>query len=45
MAKDRVASENGAAIAASFHQHADVFGIALESNSDTGVKTIEVLVL
>jgi hypothetical protein len=40
-----VASDNGYAIHASFHQHPDVFGIALESNSDVGVKTIEVLVL
>jgi len=40
-----VASNNGCAIAASFHQHPDVFGIALENNSETGVKTVEVLVL
>jgi len=40
-----VATENGCAIAASFHQHPDVFGIALQSNQDVGVKTIEVLVL
>jgi hypothetical protein len=40
-----VATENGCAIAASFHQHPDVFGIALQSDQDVGVKTIEVLVL
>jgi hypothetical protein len=40
-----VASDNGYAIAAGFHQHSDVFGIALESSNDVGVKKIEVLVL
>ena len=40
-----VATENGCAIAASFHQHPDVFGIALQGDQDVGVKTIEVLVL
>jgi hypothetical protein len=40
-----VASDNGSAIAAGFHQHTDVFGIALESSDDVGVKKIEVLVL
>lgn len=40
-----VASADGCAIAAGFHQHPDVFGIALESNEDVGVKTVEVLVL
>ena len=40
-----IGTENGCAIAASFHQHPDVFGIALENNSDVGVKTVEILVL
>ena len=40
-----VASDNGCAIAAGFHQHPDVFGVALESSDDTGIKKIEVLVL
>lgn len=40
-----VASDNGCAIAAGFHQHPDVFGIALESSDDVGIKKIEVLVL
>jgi hypothetical protein len=40
-----VATENGCAIAASFHQHPDVFAIALENNQEVTVKTIEVLVL
>ncbi len=40
-----VASENGYAIAAGFHQHPDAFGVALESSDDVGVKKIEVLVL
>jgi hypothetical protein len=40
-----VATDNGCALHASFHQHPDVFAIALETSEDTGVKTIEVLVL
>ncbi len=40
-----VASENGCAIAASFHQHPDVFGISLQDSQDTNVKIVEVLVL
>lgn len=39
-----VASNNGYAVAAVPHAN-DVFGIALESSDDTGVKTIEVVVL
>jgi hypothetical protein len=40
-----VATNNGCAINASFHQHPDVFAISLESSEDTGEKIIEVLVL
>jgi len=40
-----VASNNGCAIYASFHQFADVFAIALESSDDTGIKIVEALVL
>jgi hypothetical protein len=40
-----VASDNGCGIHASFHQHPDIFAIALESSTDTGVKIIEALVL
>ena len=40
-----VASENGCAIVAAFNNHPDVFGVALESSDDTGIKKIEVLVL
>jgi hypothetical protein len=40
-----VASDNGCAIAAGFQQHSDVFGVALESSDDAGIKKIEVLVL
>jgi hypothetical protein len=40
-----VASDNGCAIHASFHQFADVFGIALSSSDDTGVKLIEAVIL
>ncbi len=40
-----VASSNGTAIAASFHQHPDVFAIALEDNSSTDVKLVESIVL
>ncbi len=40
-----VASNNGCAIHASFHQFADVFAIALESSDDTGIKIVEALVL
>jgi hypothetical protein len=40
-----VATDNGYAIHASFHQHPDVFAIALESSNDTGVKLIEAVVL
>jgi hypothetical protein len=40
-----VAHDNGCAIAASFHQHPDVFAIALESNNDTGIKLVECAIL
>jgi hypothetical protein len=40
-----VAAENGCARVAESHQHSDVFGIALESSDEIGVKKIEVLVL
>lgn len=40
-----VASDNGCAIHASFHQHSDVFAIALESSEDTGVKLVEAVIL
>lgn len=40
-----IGTENGTAVAASFHQHPDVFAIALESNQDTGVKMVEVIIL
>jgi len=40
-----IGTENGTAIAASFHQHPDVFGIALEDNQDTGVKLVECIIL
>jgi hypothetical protein len=39
-----VAGNDGTAVAAVPHAN-DVFGIALESSNDTGVKTVEVLVL
>jgi len=40
-----VAHDNGCAIAASFHQHPDVFAIALETSNDTGIKLIECVIL
>jgi len=40
-----VASDNGCAVHASFHQFADVFAIALESSDDTGIKLIESVIL
>ena len=40
-----VATDNGHAIHASFHQHPDVFAMALESSNDTGVKLIESVIL
>ena len=40
-----IASDNGQAIKATFHQHSEVFAIALESNNDTGVKLVEAVVL
>jgi hypothetical protein len=40
-----VASQNGTAVAATFHQHPDVFAIALETNADTGVKLVESVIL
>lgn len=40
-----VASDNGCAIHASFHQFADVFGIALESNNDVAEKLVEAVIL
>jgi hypothetical protein len=44
--KDRlVATDNGCAIKATHHQHSDVFAIALEDSSDTGIKLIEAVIL
>jgi len=40
-----VATNDGCAIAAGFHQYPDVFAMALESSKDTGEKIIEVMVL
>ena len=40
-----IAADNGQAIKATFHQHSEVFAIALESNNDTGVKLVEAVVL
>jgi hypothetical protein len=40
-----VAADNGCGIHASYHQHPDIFAIALESSNETGVKIIEALVL
>jgi len=40
-----VASNNGCAVHASFHQYTEVFAIALESSDDTGIKIVEALVL
>jgi hypothetical protein len=40
-----VAADNGCGIHASFHQHPDIFAVALESSDDTGIKLIEALVL
>jgi hypothetical protein len=40
-----VAADNGCGIHASFHQHPDIFAVALESSDDTGIKFIEALVL
>jgi hypothetical protein len=40
-----IATANGCAVMATLHQHSDVFGIALESNDDTGVKLIEAVIL
>lgn len=40
-----VAAEGGCAISAGFHQYADAFAIALESNSDTDVKLVEAIIL
>jgi len=40
-----VAADNGCAVHATFHQFADVFGIALESSDDTGEKLIEAVIL
>jgi hypothetical protein len=40
-----VATDNGCAIRASFHQHSDVFAIALESNQNTLVKLVECVIL
>ncbi len=40
-----VATDNGYAIHASFHQYPDVFAIALENNSNVEVKLIEAVIL
>jgi hypothetical protein len=40
-----VATDNGYAIHASFHQHSDIFAVALESSDDTGIKVIEAVIL
>jgi hypothetical protein len=40
-----IATENGCAIYASFHQHPDVFAIALETDDNTGIKLIEAIIL
>jgi hypothetical protein len=40
-----VAHDHGCAIAAGFHQHPDVFAIALESSNDTGIKLVECVIL
>jgi hypothetical protein len=40
-----VASSNGCAIRASFHQHSDVFAVALETSDNIEIKLIEALVL
>lgn len=40
-----VATANGCAIAATLHQFADVFAIALETNSETGTKLVEAVIL
>lgn len=40
-----VAADNGCAVHATFHQFADVFAIALESNNDSGEKIIEAVIL
>lgn len=40
-----IAADDGCAIRATFHQFSDVFGIALESNDDTGEKIIEAVIL
>jgi len=40
-----VSSSNGCAIHASFHQHSDVFAVALETNLNTEEKLVEAVVL
>lgn len=40
-----VATDNGCAIHASFHQHPDVFAIALESNDNVELKLVEAVIL
>lgn len=40
-----IATDNGAAIRATPHQHSDVFAVALESSRDTDVKLIESIIL
>lgn len=40
-----VATDNGRAIRATHHQHADVFGIALETDDNTGEKLVEAVIL
>jgi len=40
-----VATDDGCAIQASFHQYSDVFAIALESNDDIEIKLVEAVIL
>lgn len=40
-----VASDNGHAIVASFHQYPDVFAISLETSDESGTKIIEAVIL
>jgi hypothetical protein len=40
-----VATDSGCGLHASFHQHPDVFAVALESSNDVGVKLIECIIL
>jgi hypothetical protein len=40
-----IATDTGYAVMATLHQHADVFAIALETNSNTSVKLVECVIL